>query len=111
MAEKTEKNKMLGGELYRASDKELLDERRDAQQLLARYNGVPDSGHDMRTTLLRHFLSAVGEGTVDGQCRATTGLADRINRPGTFPGCLSTYPDRRLDSCHAPQPDPVRWAT
>ena len=64
MAEKTEKNKMLGGELYRASDKELLDERRDAQQLLARYNGVPDSGHDMRTTLLRHFLSAVGEGTV-----------------------------------------------
>jgi maltose O-acetyltransferase len=40
MAEKTEKNKMLGGELYRASDKELLDERRHAQQLLARYNGA-----------------------------------------------------------------------
>lgn len=64
MAEKTEKHKMLGGELYRASDKELLDERRHAQQLLARYNGLPDSGHDMRTTLLRHFLCAVGEGTV-----------------------------------------------
>lgn len=64
MAEKTEKNKMLGGELYRAHDKELLEERRHAQQLLARYNGLPDSGHDMRTTLLRHFLCAVGEGTV-----------------------------------------------
>ncbi len=64
MAEKTEKNKMLGGELYRGSDKELLDERRHAQQLLARYNGVPDDGHDMRTALLRHLLSAVGEGTV-----------------------------------------------
>ena len=64
MAEKTEKNKMLGGELYRGSDKELVDERRHAQQLLARYNGVPDDGQDMRTALLRHLLSAVGEGTV-----------------------------------------------
>jgi len=64
MTEKTEKNKMLGGELYRAHDKELLEERRHAQQLLARYNGLPDRGDDMRTTLLRHFLSAVGEGTV-----------------------------------------------
>ena len=55
---------MLGGELYRGRDKELLDERRNAQQLLAKYNGVPEDGQDMRRTLLRHFLSAVGEGTV-----------------------------------------------
>ena len=64
MADKTEKNKMLGGELYRGSDKELLAERRHAQQLLARYNGLPDDSHDMRTALLRNLLSAVGEGTV-----------------------------------------------
>ena len=55
---------MLGGELYRGRDKELLDERRNTQQLLAKYNGVPEDGQDMRRTLLRHFLSAVGEGTV-----------------------------------------------
>lgn len=64
MAEMTEKEKMLAGELYRGSDRELLAERRHAQQLLARYNGTPGDGQDLRTTLLRDFLSTVGEGTV-----------------------------------------------
>lgn len=39
MAEKTGKNKMLEGELYHGSDKELVDERRHAQQLLAGTTG------------------------------------------------------------------------
>ncbi len=64
MAEKAEKYKMLAGELYRGNDHELLDERRHTRWLLARYNGVPDDGQDTRTTLLRHLLSAIGEGTV-----------------------------------------------
>lgn len=64
MAEMTDKKKMLAGELYRGSDKELFAERQHAQQLLARYNGAPGDGQDARTALLRDFLSAVGDGTV-----------------------------------------------
>ena len=64
MAEKTEKNKMLAGELYRAGDRELLVERRRAQEVLAQYNETPDDGKDLRNALLRDFLGAVGEGTV-----------------------------------------------
>ena len=64
VAEKTEKEKMLAGELYRGSDRELLAERRHAQQLLARYNGARDDGQDLRATLLRDLLNTVGEGTV-----------------------------------------------
>jgi maltose O-acetyltransferase len=64
MAEKTHKQKMLAGELYLGNDKELLAERHHAQRLLARYNGVPDSDHDLRSALLRDLLNAVGEGTL-----------------------------------------------
>lgn len=62
--EKTEKEKMLAGDLYHAADTELLTERCHAQQLLARYNAAPDDGQMLRTDLLRDFLGAVGEGTV-----------------------------------------------
>ena len=64
MSEKTEKSRILAGELYRGGDKGLLNERRRAQQLLARYHGARDDGEELRTALLRDFLSAVGEGTV-----------------------------------------------
>ena len=64
MMEKTEKEKMLAGDLYHAADTELLTERRHAQQILARYNAAPDDGQMLRTDLLRDFLGAVGEGTV-----------------------------------------------
>jgi len=64
MAEKTEKDKMLAGELYLAGDQELCAERRHARQVLARYNEVQDDGQDLRMALLRDFLNAVGEGTV-----------------------------------------------
>lgn len=64
MMEKTEKEKMLAGDLYHAADTELLTERRHAQQILVRYNAAPDDGQMLRTDLLRDFLGAVGEGTV-----------------------------------------------
>jgi len=64
MMEKTEKEKMLAGDLYHAADTELLTERRHAQQILVRYNAAPDDGEMLRTDLLRDFLGAVGEGTV-----------------------------------------------
>ena len=64
MMEKTEKEKMLAGDLYHAADTELLTERRHAQQILVRYNAAPDDGQMLRTDRLRDFLGAVGEGTV-----------------------------------------------
>ena len=64
MMEKTEKEKMLAGDLYHAADTELLTERRHAQQILVRYNAAPDDGQMLRTDLLRDFLGGVGEGTV-----------------------------------------------
>jgi len=64
MTEKTEKQKMLAGELYRSADTELIAERRHGQQVLARYNGTPDDGQTLRTTMLRDFLQTIGESTV-----------------------------------------------
>jgi maltose O-acetyltransferase len=64
MAEVTEKDKMLAGELYRSADKELVAERRHAQQVLVRYNAISDGDPNLSISLLREFMGAVGEGTV-----------------------------------------------
>ena len=64
MAEVTEKDKMLAGELYRSEDAELVAERRHAQQVLARYNAISDGDQELLISLLREFMGAVGEGTV-----------------------------------------------
>lgn len=64
MSDKTEKEKMLAGELYRAADVALVAERRRAQHMLARYNAMPDDSQELRTLLLREFLSGIGEGVV-----------------------------------------------
>ena len=64
MSDKTEKEKMLAGELYRAADVALVAERRRAQHMLARYNAMPDDSQELRTLLLREFLSGIGEGAV-----------------------------------------------
>ena len=62
MAEKTGKDKMLSGELYRGNDKGLLDDRRHAQQLLSRYNTKSRDGH-LRAALLRDLFDIVGQDT------------------------------------------------
>ena len=61
-SERSEKQKMLAGELYYVNDPELDRERRLAQRLLAEYNAttVDDSAH--RLTLLRQLFGAVGDG-------------------------------------------------
>jgi maltose O-acetyltransferase len=64
MEDRSEKDKMLAGELYHAGNPELLAERRQAQQLLTRYNVTPDDGQDLRPAMLRAFLQAIGENTV-----------------------------------------------
>ena len=58
----TEREKMLAGELYIASDPELVLERRRARDLLRAYNGSRDEEHDARRQILGELLGAVGEG-------------------------------------------------
>jgi maltose O-acetyltransferase len=59
---KTEKAKMLAGELYFANDPELLGERRRAQRLLARYNATDADDQSARMALLRELFGGVGDG-------------------------------------------------
>ena len=61
MAARSEKQKMLAGELYNASGPELLGERHAAQRLLARYNASDTGDTTGRLGLLRQLLGAVGE--------------------------------------------------
>jgi maltose O-acetyltransferase len=64
MTEKSEKLKMLAGELYRSSAAELRVDRRRARVMLTRYNAISDGEPELLLSLLRDFMGAVGEGTV-----------------------------------------------
>jgi maltose O-acetyltransferase len=57
---RSEKDKMLAGELYRASDPELVQERRRCRSLLHAFNTQPDE--DQRLDLLRELLGRIGNG-------------------------------------------------
>ena len=61
MAERSEKEKMLAGELYRSTGPELTGERRAAQRLLARYNATEPDDAAGRMALLRQLFGAVGD--------------------------------------------------
>jgi maltose O-acetyltransferase len=62
VAQPSEKQKMLTGELYYANDPELDRERRRARRLLAQYNGTSADDRNSRLALLRRLLGAVGDG-------------------------------------------------
>ena len=62
MVERSEKEKMLAGELYRATGPELTEGRRRAQRLLARYNASDPDDSAGRMALLRALFGAVGDG-------------------------------------------------
>ncbi|HMS82200.1 MAG TPA: sugar O-acetyltransferase [Nitrospira sp.] len=64
MGTKTEKMKMLTGELYRSADAELVAEIRRAQGVLARYNATAEEEAGERVTLLRTLLGSCGDNTV-----------------------------------------------
>ena len=57
----TEKDKMLAGELYRASDPELVAERRRCRSLLETFNTQSDE--EERHAVLRELLGRMGIGT------------------------------------------------
>jgi acetyltransferase-like isoleucine patch superfamily enzyme len=56
----TEKEKMLGGELYRV-DEELTKERNNAQQLTFEYNQTSPLETDKRRKILKELLGNIGE--------------------------------------------------
>jgi len=58
----TEKQKMLAGELYRAGDAELRDDRTETQRWLAKYNAMLGTGLSERSSVLKERLGFVGEG-------------------------------------------------
>ena len=61
---RSEKSKMLSGELYRASDPELVADHLRAQRFLEAYNVTTADEDERRLTILRRLLGAVGDGTV-----------------------------------------------
>jgi maltose O-acetyltransferase len=60
VAEKTERERMLAGELYLASDPELVEARRRARRLTRLYNLTTEEEADRRGEILRELLGAVG---------------------------------------------------
>src|SRR5689334_19234741 len=58
----TERDKMLSGALYNASEPELVLARRRARELLRAFNTSRDEEQDERRRILRALFGAVGEG-------------------------------------------------
>jgi maltose O-acetyltransferase len=64
MSERSEKEKMLAGELYRAVGPEIEADQRRAQTLLRAYNGAGGADPEQRAGILRELLAELGEGSV-----------------------------------------------
>mgnify|MGYP001157633029 CR=1 FL=1 len=58
---KTEKEKMLNGELYHAADPQLLQERLNARRLTRLYNQTIETDDNKRTKLLKELFGSTGE--------------------------------------------------
>ena len=58
--DKTEKQKMLAGELYRATDTELVVQRQSARRLTRLYNSTTEQEQDVRSQILVELFGAVG---------------------------------------------------
>ena len=61
---RTEKQKMLAGELYHASDPELQADQATARNWMARYNSARAVSEADRLVLLRELFTEVGDGVV-----------------------------------------------
>lgn len=61
---RSEKEKMLAGELYNAADPELKADLTATQAWLARYNAALGAAPDRLLVLLRERLGAVGDGSM-----------------------------------------------
>ncbi|BCL34910.1 sugar O-acetyltransferase [Nostoc sp. MS1] len=59
--EKTEKQKMLAGELYLSSDPELAAESKRASRLLRMYNSTTEEQPEQRRQILQELFAQIGE--------------------------------------------------
>ncbi|QIR38999.1 sugar O-acetyltransferase [Tolypothrix sp. PCC 7910] len=59
--EKTEKQKMLSGELYLAEDQELVSENKQASRLLRIYNATTEEQQEQRRQILQALFGKVGK--------------------------------------------------
>lgn len=64
MTTKSEKAKMMAGELYRSADPELVSDTKRAQRLMAQYNASSGEETEARMALLRQLCGSVGDGAV-----------------------------------------------
>ena len=81
MAERSEKQKMLAGELYYANDPELDGERRRAQRLLARFNATSTDDPALRMAVLRELFGSLGDGAdIQPRFACDYGYTIRIGR-------------------------------
>jgi len=64
MKTKSEKAKMLAGELYRSTDPELVADAERAQRLTAQYNAAPSEATEARMALLHRLCGSIGDGAV-----------------------------------------------
>ncbi len=58
---KTEKEKMIDGELYLSGDKELMNERENARRLTREYNQTLETEYDKRTEIIKELFGSTGE--------------------------------------------------
>ena len=59
---KTEKAKMLAGELYDASDPQLAADRQRARELCKALNDSPEDDPELRTRIIGELFASAGEG-------------------------------------------------
>lgn len=57
---KTEKVKMIAGELYLAGDEQLVKERENARRMTRIYNATTETDYDNRTQLLKQLFGSTG---------------------------------------------------
>lgn len=59
---KSEKEKMLAGELYFAGDQELTNERLKARELMKKYNSCPEDKAEKLKSILKELIPEGGKG-------------------------------------------------
>ncbi|MBH0158783.1 acetyltransferase [Fictibacillus sp. 5RED26] len=58
---KTEKEKMIDGEMYRPDDEQLVNERIQARRLTREYNATTEEEVDKRTSLIKQLFGSTGQ--------------------------------------------------
>jgi maltose O-acetyltransferase len=58
---KTEKQKMLDGELYEPWDQELIKERQQARRLVRQFNATTETEDEKRIELIKKLFGSTGE--------------------------------------------------